>query len=248
MREWVALYHTHHSLEAEDQAFWLWLAEQSGGPVLELGCGSGRLTLPLAQRGRWVVGVDRDFDMLCYARDLAAHSGGRSPDWVQADFCHLHLAQRFALIFLACNTFSTLTCREQRAVLAVARRHLTGAGVFAVSMPNPLLLETLPPRGEPEVETVFAHPESDAVVQVLSEWRREGEVVTLRWYYDCLFPDGTTRRHELTARHRLQSLDSLRDLFEQAGLRLERQYGDYERHPFEADSPWLILTARSSTD
>ena len=58
------LYHAHHGQYQEDLPFWLKLANQQGGPVLELGCGTGRVLLPLARGGFQTVGLDNDLEML----------------------------------------------------------------------------------------------------------------------------------------------------------------------------------------
>ena len=56
------LYHAHHSRNLEDLPFWQELARQQGSPILELGCGSGRVLLPLARAGYNVVGLEREPD------------------------------------------------------------------------------------------------------------------------------------------------------------------------------------------
>ena len=54
------LYHAHHNRSLEDLPFWLELAAQAGDPILELGCGTGRVLIPLAQAGYHTIGLDND--------------------------------------------------------------------------------------------------------------------------------------------------------------------------------------------
>ncbi len=246
MNELAALYHAHHALEAEDLDFWLALAEECGGPILELGCGTGRVALLLAQAGHHIVGIDLDAAMLRLFRERVPADLPKRPDLLQADFRCFRLGCAFPLIIMPCNTFSTLDVAGQRRVLRAVRAHLSPGGTFALGMPNPDVLRGLPDIGEPEVEAVFLHPESGEPVQVLSTWEREADAVVFRWHYDCLAPNGETRRHTLAARHYMQSPKAVMALVSDAGLTIQQCFGDYDRRPFQPDSPWLILRAGNS--
>jgi len=63
------IYHQHHSEKIEDIPFWMELAKETGGPFLELGCGTGRVISHLAQLGHRVVGLDLDYEMLGFLKD-----------------------------------------------------------------------------------------------------------------------------------------------------------------------------------
>ena len=144
-----ALYAAHHGSYSEDLPFWLDLAAQQKGPVLELGCGTGRVLLPLAQAGYRVVGLDNDLDMLRY---LHAHcpAGLRPPPaYYVGDIVSFRLGIQFALILLPCNTWSTLSANQRARALVCIHQHLLPGGLFAVSIPAPDLLLSLPARSEP---------------------------------------------------------------------------------------------------
>ena len=64
----AALYHLHHLGYTEDLNFWLAEAERAGGPILELGCGTGRIMLPLLEKGTRIYGLDNDPHMLDYLK------------------------------------------------------------------------------------------------------------------------------------------------------------------------------------
>ena len=244
MNESALLYHTHHSLEADDLPFWLDWAEQQGGPILELGCGTGRVMLPLAQAGYEIVGIDHDPEMLAFLSDEATVRQVGEIDIIQADITTLHLNQRFALVLMPCNTFSTLSSRSQRATVQRSREHLRQNGIFIASMPNPQVLVSLPRHGAAQLETSFLHPLSGHPVQVRSEWKRSKETVTFFWHYDHLLPDGHMERQTLSARHYLHSKDGLLETFRQAGLNIEATYGDYDSTAYDKDSPYLIVVSR----
>lgn len=244
MNESALLYHTHHSLESDDLPFWLDWAKQQGGPILELGCGTGRVMLPLAQAGYKIVGVDHDPDMLAFLRKNAIVHQVDEIDIIQADITNLRLNQRFALVLLPCNTFSTLTPDGQRATVQRAHEHLRSEGLFIASMPNPQALVSLPRHGAAQLETSFPHPLSGQPVEVHSEWKRSKETVTFFWHYDQILPDGRAERQTLSARHYLRNKAATLETFRQAGLSIAATYGAYDYTAHEKDSPYLIVVCR----
>src|SRR5713226_6852113 len=90
----------------DDLPFWTSLARRTGGPVLEIGCGTGRVLVPLAQAGFDVVGIDVSPAMLAIAREKinAADVGGRV-ELVLADALTMRLGRRFPLALVALNSF-----------------------------------------------------------------------------------------------------------------------------------------------
>ncbi len=178
------LYHAHHSLYLEDLPFWQRLAASSGSPVLELGCGTGRVLLPLAAGGSHIVGLDRDAGMLAYLR--SQEDQAIRPLLVQSDLRRFAFGVRFPLIILPCNTLSTLSKSDREALYRCVSAHLAEGGWFAASLPNPALLADLPVVGEPVVEENFPHPKDQAPVQVTSAWERDETQVSITWAYDHL--------------------------------------------------------------
>jgi len=244
MNESTLLYHTHHSLESDDLPFWLDWAEQQGGPILELGCGTGRVMLPLAQAGYKTVGVDHDPEMLAFLSEEAVVRQVDEIDIIQADITSLRLNQRFALVVMPCNTFSTLPPDGQRATVQRAREHLRSEGLFIASMPNPQVLVSLPRHGAAQLETSFPHPHSGHPVEVRSEWKRSKETVTFFWHYDHVLPDGRVERQTFSAHHYLRDDDSILETFRRAGLSIKAIYGDYDHTTYDEDSPYLIVVSQ----
>lgn len=236
------LYHLHHSRHPEDLPFWTGLALENGGPVLELGCGSGRVLLSLARRGLTVFGMDRDPEMLKVLKQ-ATKPGPQVNIW-QGDFTAFCLARRFPLIILPCNTYSTLDSSQRASVLAAVRRHLAPQGIFAVSMPNPTLLRHLPARSDPEVEETLIHPQDGIRVQVSSAWERDSQLFSLHWYYDTLLPDGSVERLEGVARHHLVSRKKHLQEFSEAGLFPVAEFGSYRRSAYRRTSDFWIALLR----
>jgi SAM-dependent methyltransferase len=237
------LYHAHHSLHSEDLAFWLDLALKQNGPILELGCGSGRILVPLAQAGCTVVGLDNDPGMLALLKEHLPPQYNPQALAFQADFTHFHLAKSFGLIFMACNTYSTLSTDGRRSTLDCVRRHLQLGGVFAASLPNPDWLRSLPARSPVEVEEIFPHPLDGEPVQVSSAWRRTRRALILDWYYDHLLPDGTVDRLAVQLKHDLAPVEDYLEEVRQAGFSQVQTLGGFDRSPFTVESPELIILA-----
>ncbi len=234
------LYHAHHASHSEDLPFWLSLASRQGDPILELGCGSGRVWAALVQTGHRVYGLDLDPGMLDFLRQ---DSNSRLPLVFQADMAAFRLSIHFPLIILPCNTLSTLTPAKRTATYQCVRQHLQPGGLFVASLPNPAALAALPRRGAAEVEEVFPHPRDGEPVQVSSEWQRSRLTITFFWHYDHLLPDGRVERTTLQAQHDLASVESYREALESSGLKIKATLGDYNGSPYHPDSPYIIILA-----
>ena len=120
--------------------FLLDVAKKLNGPVLEVGCGTGRITIPLAQNQVEITGLDVVPGMIRRAKqkanDLPIH-------WVIDDSRSFHLEQSFRLIFETGSVFQHLLTRlDQEAYLARVREHLEQHGrfVFGLLFPHPALL------------------------------------------------------------------------------------------------------------
>lgn len=108
------------------------LASQASGPVLELGCGTGRVTIPLAQQGFDMTGLDITPHMLEHAQNKAK----RLPiQWICDDVRSFHLETQFSLIYTYGAVFQHLLTRvDQEAMLASAYKHLAPGGKFVIDV------------------------------------------------------------------------------------------------------------------
>lgn len=237
------LYHAHHSQYKEDLPFWLDLAKQQGDPVLELGCGTGRVLLPLAQAGFRSVGLDSDLEMLCFLRAAQEPDLQPIPLLFAANLVEFHLARRFPLILLPCNTWSVLDAGQRRKALGCIVQHLTPGGIFAVSMPNPEFLSDLPASSEADVDESFIHPLTGNPVQVSSSWQRMHGKFTVTWHYDHLLPNGEVERLTIQSRHDLTPAKAYLDELRQAGLQLQAAYGEFDGSPADRWAANLIFIA-----
>jgi SAM-dependent methyltransferase len=119
-----------------DIPLWRELAEASGGPVLEIGAGTGRVALDLAKRGIPVVALDVDDELLAALRDRA---GDAPVETVVADAREFRIDEDFALIIAPMQTVQLLGGPEGRgAFLTTAAKHLASGGRLAIALAGPL--------------------------------------------------------------------------------------------------------------
>lgn len=230
-------------------AFYLDEARRAGaGRVLELACGSGLLTVPLARalsaEGGEVVGLDLAPAMIGAARERAAAAGVRAA-FVEGDMRHFDLgAARFDLIFIPFNSLLHLHAADELlACFACVRRQLAPGGAFAFDIFNPSV-EFL--ARAPDVRVAFkrvAHPTlGELAIEYASEYDAAAQVGRSTWYFSA--PD---RPDALTMQLALRSIfpQELPLLLAAGGLRLEARYGDLDRSPFASASRRQVCVCRA---
>jgi SAM-dependent methyltransferase len=233
---------------AADIPFYLDLAA-GAGRVLELGCGTGRLLLPLADAGSQVVGVDASRAMLARARRRLAHAPRELRERVQlraGDMRGLELEGRFDAVVVATKTFFYLmTPGDQRRMLSTVARLLEPGGVVALDLLNPTVEWLSRPAGS--VQQDIAGQVGEARVlrteTVVSTDPAEQRRV-MRSVYDVVEKDGTVRKHVVEWGLRYTYRFELEHLLELCGLEVLAVTGGYRGEPFEADSPIMLVTAR----
>lgn len=240
------LYHTHHSLSAEDIPFWLQISSRYPDPILELGCGTGRVFKPLWDAGHKIIGLDNDYAMLSFLKKNTWKNRSGLADVFQADCTQFSIAARFGLVLMPCNTYSTLDAPERCATLHRVKQHLLPGGAFVFSMPNPTLLSQLRTRSEAEIEDTFYHPVDQEPVQVSSAWRKTRTQFILTWHYDHLLPNGLINRTSTEIMHYLASPETLVKEIQDAGLTIYQTFGDYDQSPYTEDAENLIIIALRS--
>jgi SAM-dependent methyltransferase len=236
-----------------DVAFFVEAARAAGGPVLELGCGTGRVLVPCARAGAGITGLDRSSAMLTVCR---ANVAAEPPDvrsrvaLVQGDMRDFDLGRSFALVTLPFRPFQhLLTPPDQLACLGAISRHLTEGGLLILDLFNPSLeaLVTDPGRGEFAEEPEFATPDGRRVVRrhAIAGHDRFGQVLRVELVYHVTHPDGRTERLVDAFSMRYFFRFEAEHLLARAGFEVVELYGGYDRRPYGAQYPGeLIFVAR----
>jgi len=228
---------------ARDVEFYAGLARASGGPVLELACGTGRVLLEIARQGIACTGVDLSPGMLARLREKGVPPSLRL---VQAPMQRFDLgADRFALIYTAFRGFQHLyTVEDQLACLACVRRHLAPGGAFAFDVFNPRL-ERMGASEEPEREGLRFELGGEPVVRYESVQRDAArQLLRVRMRYQRHRAGGEPASEEVEFQMRWFYRYEIEHLLARAGFRDVAIYGDFAGSPFAAGSPEIIAVAR----
>ena len=242
----------HHADYQEDLPFWISQTEP-GLPVLELGCGHGRVALPLQAQGRDVYGLDLDPLSLDFLMGSIRIGKIENIHLVQGSMLNIPFQTEFGSVIIPCNTFSTFTSEERTRILEQIYQLLDPRGTFTVSLPNPLVLLSLHLEirqadsfPEMDLETSFPHPATGYPVQVSSRMSSGPASLFWFWIYDLLYPDGKIARYTQAVEHHLASLELYLAELTQAGFKSWKCWGDFDENPFEEGSDHLILKAYKS--
>ncbi len=251
------VYDLQHAHFLDDLTLYLRLA-RSFGPeamILELGCGSGRLLLPLAEAGYRVVGVDESAEMLRIAEQkLRASHHIPAERWslAHADARTLRLDAQgtFSLALIALNTFLHNPSREdQLATLRAARRHLRNDGLLVIDLPPNDELAYQPDDGAFQLEATLIDPQANSEIHkyVASRvfWATQEQELTYRIEErraggELLSERLVTFRLRHVFRHEMELLLLMSGFAEPAW------YGDYQMSPYGEGSPRMIALAQAA--
>jgi SAM-dependent methyltransferase len=225
-----------------DVEFYRALARASGGPVLELGCGTGRVLLALAGEGIACSGLDASAEMLAVARTRA---GAAAPRLVQARMQDFDLgAARFALIYSAFRAFQHLySVEDQLACLARVRAHLAPGGSFAFDVFHPRLDRVWEPES-PEEEDLRFEQDGEQVVRFVRATRDPvAQILHLSMRYERRRAGLAVGSELARFRMRWFTRFELAHLLARAGFESEI-WGDFDRSPVVRESPALVVLAR----
>jgi ubiquinone/menaquinone biosynthesis C-methylase UbiE len=221
--------------------FYLALAGDQPKAILDMGCGTGRLAVALAERGHRVTGADPSAGMMRVARGRA---GAERVRWVDSDAARLELEARFDLIIMTGHVFQVfLEDDEVRACLSNLRRHLASGGTLAFETRNPLVEEwrdwipalTRESLDVPEIGRVEIHYDIA---------KAEGAFVTFETHFrfapDNIVADVVVAPTTL----RFMSQAELAAFLADAGFTTLAWFGDWDHAPVTATSPEIIVLAR----
>ena len=212
----------------EDVDFYVAEALRSGGPVLELGVGTGRIAVPIARAGVRVVGVDSSEGMLAVAREQAER-GGVELDLRLGDMRDPPVDEQFALVVIPFRTLLHMqTDPDRRAALAAVRSRLQDGGRF--------IFDIFTPGADDIADTQGRWIEREPGIFERAEWDEESRRLVLH-------VSGNGAEAELSLAW--LPVEQWRTLLAEAGFVVEGLYGWFDRTPYAGheDSIWICSTA-----
>jgi SAM-dependent methyltransferase len=222
--------------------FYVDLARRQAGAVLELACGTGQLTIPIALDGFLTVGLDRSSAMLKSANRRAS-AAGASVEFVQSDMRDFALDRQFSLIFVARNSLLHLLSTEDLlAALTAVTRHLGPGGMLAFDIFNPdvRILARAPGQRFPVTE-VSTETFGSLCVEATHDYDPATQVNHGTWYISA-----PGKRDAWIVPVVVRSIfpQELPLLVSAAGLELVSRFGDLSRTPFGPRSPSQVCLCR----
>lgn len=232
-------------------------ATRNGGPVLEMGCGTGRVVIPVARAGIEIVGLDLSPRMLSVCRRIleAERDEVRTRvQLVEGDMRSFDLGRTFRLVTLPFRPFQhLLTVDDQLACLAAVRRHLAPMGRLILDVFNPSLDALVARAGSLEFveEPEFVMPDGRKVTRrhrILAQ-DRFLQINDIEIVYHVRYPDG----HDETLAHRFRMRYAFRfemeHLLARAGFAVEQLFAGYDRSAYGSTYPGelvFVATAREA--
>ncbi len=230
----------------DDVPFFIQECQKTEGSVLELMCGTGRLSIPLLEAGVHLTCVDASPAMLAILRQKLSEKG-LNASVVQANVTALPLESKFDVILLPFQSFHELkTKTEQRQVLQKISELLKPNGRFICTLHNPDV--NLKSTNKSSTYGPFPRVDQVGFVSLSVDFNYQSETETVSGYQTIYELDET---HQIVAEHQLPvefsliKLDVFQQLLQLTALEIEELYGNYNFSPFVPEtSPYIIVRTR----
>ena len=218
-----------------------------GHPVLELACGTGRLTIPIAQSGVEIVGLDIAPSMLGHAREKA-EAAGVKVQFVEGDCRSVDLGRKFFLIFIGFNSMQHLHDYESLAALfRNVRRHLAEGGRFVFDVFNPKVEILARATGDRRLEREYQDPDGGTMAFEYSATYDDAAQVS---HIQCYFVRRGANGEEPDVREEQLHLRSffpqeLDLLVRSQGFEIVEKFGNFDRKLFASGDPKQVVVCRA---
>jgi len=241
----AALYDYEYRRRRADITFYRELAKRRGGPILDLGCGSGRAAIPLARDGHHVLGIDQSPGMLAKLRariaDLPAAAAARIAV-SNGNLCTFDVPGKYNLVIAAFNVLEHLYTRgELAACLARVAEHLAPGGAFAFDVQMPDLAWLLRDPVKRWAKTRFTDPTTKRAMfySTNHDYDPVGQIANIRLYYEPVDGKGPTKIVKLSQRKYFPA--ELEALVSHSGFRMAERYGDFAWQPLDGTAESQVL-------
>jgi 2-polyprenyl-3-methyl-5-hydroxy-6-metoxy-1,4-benzoquinol methylase len=238
------LYDKENNPFKDDIELLLKWARDMEGPIIDIACGTGRATIPLAQKGYNVIGVDVHTRMLEEA-EKKSEKLGLPIEWVAQDCCHFQLNVKSYFIYTVGNSFQHfLSNEEQDALLSSVNKHLVKGGIFIFGTRFPNKEELLQPNTE-EYWRTYQDNHQTVDVYTISTYDSLNQIqhyTTIRRFKD----EAGRTVHEKRTNIRLRYVypKEMERILSANGFEILHLYGDWNESPITNDSHQMIYVCR----
>lgn len=210
-----------------------WLPQNKDAKTLELCCGTGRLTIPIAKDGYNISGVDYTASMLKHAKEKASQAGLKI-NFIEADIRALHLQEKFDLIFLPFNSIHHLYKNEDLfEALVTIRNHLKDNGLFLLDCFNPNIRYIVEKEKKQQIIAEYTTNDGRKVLIKQSMcYENATQINRIKWHYFIDSKFHSTQNMDM----RLFFPQELDSYFKQAGFNIIHKFGDFTGEAFNNDS------------
>ena len=206
-----------------------WIPKNRDVRILELCCGTGRLTIPIAKDGYDIVGVDYTSSMLEQAK-VKASEAGLEIEFIEADIKTLDLQKKFDLIFIPFNSIHHLYKNEDLfKAFSVVKNHLEDGGLFLLDCFNPNIQYVV--EGEKEQKEIAAYTTDDGrevLINQTMRYERKTQINHIEWHYFINGKFDSIQNLDM----RLFFPQELDSYLEWTGFKIIHKYGGFEEDAF----------------
>jgi len=244
--EILAAFYDHvYAFRTQDIEFYAAMAREDKGPILEVGCGTGRITLPLIETENEIYGLDASPAMLNILRQKLADRPELLQRIYEGDMRTFELSKKFAQIFVPFRAFLHLdTIDDQLAALRNSHRHLLTEGrlIIDIFAPSYRLISD----DQRKTSLPAQHLTDGRIITILdnASYSHRDQRIDIERHLDTVFPDGTLKRAIEHFHLRYIFRYEMELLLRQSGFHLETVYGDFDRRPYDYHSGEMVFIAR----
>ena len=218
-----------------------WLPKNKEARILELCCGTGRLTLPIAQDGYNICGVDITPSMLEKAKTKAIESG-LDIDFIEADIRTLNLPNSYDLIFIPFNSIHHLYKNEDLfKALKSVKKHLKNDGIFLLDCFNPNLQFIVESENKQKVIAQYTTNDGrNIVIKERMHYENSSQINRIEWHYEINGKFDSIQNLDM----RLFFPQELNAYIASAGFKIIHKFGSFDEAPFNDTSEKQIFVCQ----
>jgi SAM-dependent methyltransferase len=244
---WAEIYDSVFSYVVDDIPFYVEESTRAGGTVLELGCGTGRVSIPIAQAGVDVVGMDSSSNMLTRAREKSQEAGTPNLKLLRADMRDFNISSKFDLVIIPFRGFlSLLSVDDEIRTLMNIKRHLKSGGklIFDIFVPD---LNMMVQEGDVPYhfrDVIDAETGNRLIIWNQANYDAFSQVMSIRTTIERLDDSGCVSSklyRDFALRYIFRW--EMRHLLGLCGYDVRALYGDFERGQFHEHSTEMIWVA-----